>query len=123
MVVAAQVQHAVDDRFAQIVRVFGTDHDISKLPRSDGRARFVDGKGQHVGGPVVSSVGAIELTHALPVDKGDRQMALAHPRGRERGECRLSQLGRSVDEVELDYQPCWRLGGRSAGACFSANSL
>jgi hypothetical protein len=103
--------------------VLGTDHHIPQLSRADGRARFVDGKGQHVGRPVVCPLAAIELTHALPVDKGDGQMALAHPRGREGGERRLSQLGRSVDEVELDYQPCWRLGGRSAGACFSAYSL
>jgi hypothetical protein len=123
VVVAAQVQHAVDDGLAQILCVLGTDHDISQLSRADGRARFVDGEGEHVGGLVACSVAAVEIADALPVDKGDRQMPLAHPGGGEGGEGGLSQLGRSVDEIELDYQPCWRLGGRSAGACFSAYSL
>jgi hypothetical protein len=50
-------------------------------------------------------------------------VALLDAGRRQRGERGIAELGRSVDEVELDYQTCWRIGGRKAGACFSAYSL
>ena len=123
MVVAAQMQHAVDDGLAQITRLLGTDHHVSQLPRANGRARLVDGKGQHVRGRVASPVAAVQLGDAFGVDEGDRQMAVVYSRGRQGGERDAAQLGGRVDEIELDYQTCRRIGGRSAGACFSAYSL
>ena len=123
MVVAAQVQDAVDDGLAQITRVLGTDHHVSQLARANGEARLVDGKGQHVRGRVASPVAAIELRDAFGVDEGDRQMAVVDSSGRQGGERDRAQVGGRAYEIELDYQTCRRIGGRSAGACFSAYSL
>ena len=52
-----------------------------------------------------------------------RSVALAHPGRVQGGERGGAQLGRGIDEVELDYQTCWRIGGRRAGVCCSAYSL
>jgi hypothetical protein len=123
VVVTTQVQHAVDNGLAQIVGVLGTDHHIAQLARTHGGARLVDRKGQHVRGSVACPVAAVELANASLVDEGDRQVPVLDPRRCQRGERGIAQLGRSVDEIELDYQTCRRIGGRRAGACFSAYSL
>jgi hypothetical protein len=103
--------------------VLGTDHDVSQLARADSGGRGVHWKRQHVGGSIAAAVLPVELADALRVHEGDGEVALVHAGRRQRGKGRSSELGRSVDEVELDYQTCWRLGGRSGGACFSAYSL
>jgi hypothetical protein len=123
VVVTAQVQHAMDNGLAQIVGVLGTDHHIAQLAWAHGGARLVDRKGQHVSRSVACPVAAVELANAPLVDEGDRQMPLPDARRGERGERWIAQRGRSVDEIELDYQTCRRIGGRRAGACFSAYSL
>ncbi len=57
---AEQVQHAVDDRLAQVLRVRGADHDVAELARAGGgrRARAVDRERQHVGRPGLCRGGA-----------------------------------------------------------------
>jgi hypothetical protein len=123
VVVAAQVQHAVHHGLAQVVAVLGTDHDVPQLSRAQRRSGFIDGEGEHVCGLVACSVLAVEPADAPGVDERNGQVALLDAgrcRGGKRG---CAQLGRRVDEIELDDQTCWRIGGRRAGACCSAYSL
>ena len=120
MVVAAQVQHAVDDRRAQVLGVLGADHDVAQLARSSGPCGLIDRKGEHVGGAVAAPVLAVERADPPGVDELDREMAVRDACGRKRGERGAAQLGGCL---ELDQPCCWRRGARSAGACFSAYSL
>ena len=54
VVVAAQVEHAVDDGLDQVLGVLGADHDVAELARPGGGAGLVDREREHVGGLVAS---------------------------------------------------------------------
>ena len=127
VVVAAQVQHAVDDRLGQVLGVLWADHDVSKLARPGGGTGLVDREGQHVRGPVDAAVLAVQLEHPARRHELDRQVPVLDARRREGRERGPAQLVGHVDEVDFDQvgQPCWRraCASRSAGACFSAYSL
>ena len=84
MVVARQVQHAVDDSLDQILRVLGTDDDVAELARPRDGLVLVDRERQDVGGRVLAAVVAVELTNAVLAAELDRQVAVADARGRER---------------------------------------
>jgi hypothetical protein len=74
VVVAAQVQHAVDDGLLDVGGVLGTDHHVAQLARANRRARPVDGKREDVGGLVLAAVVAVQLADPLLAYQLDRQV-------------------------------------------------
>jgi hypothetical protein len=113
----------VHGRFTQVLGVLRADHDVSELAGAGRRPGGVDGEGQDVGDRVASAVVAVELPDPLRADQLDGQMPVLD-RGRgQGGQDWRTQLVRGPDEVELDQPCCWRRGGRSAGAWFSAYLL
>lgn len=120
VVVATQVQHTVHHGLTQVLAVLGADHHVPQLSRALHRSGFIDGEGEHVCGRVASSVLAVEPADALGAHESNGQVALLDAGRCHGGKRGGAQLGRRVDEIELDDQTCWRIGGRRAGACFSA---
>jgi hypothetical protein len=106
VVIAAQVEHAVNDRLGEILGVLRADHDVSELARTAGGAAFVDREGQHVRGQVATAVLAIEPADAVLVDELDRQVAFVDSGRGKRGERRSPQLLGRVDELYLDQLCC-----------------
>ena len=104
MVVSAEVEQAVHHRLAQVLRLVGTDHHVTQLPGSGGLRRSVDGKGQHIGGPVEPAVVAVQLAYSLLSDQSHGHVPVLDPGRRERGERGPAQRLRGVDELELDQE-------------------
>ena len=127
---AAQVQHAVDDRLAQVLGVLRADHDVAELARPGRRAALVDREGEHVGRLVAAAVLAVERRGSRSASTSSTaRWPSSTPGGGERGERRRrrSSLGR-VDELDLDHgrpaaSPAGAAPGAAAGACCSACSL
>jgi hypothetical protein len=69
---------------------------------------LVHRKGEHVGGLVDVTVNPVQLLDSLRVDQRDRQVAVVDARALECRERGGPELGRRVDELELD-QVCCRL--------------
>ena len=61
MIVAAEVEDAVDDGLGDVVAALGADDDVAELARARGRAGFVEGERENVGGLVEAAVLAVEL--------------------------------------------------------------
>jgi hypothetical protein len=100
MVVAAEVQHAVDDRFAQVAALLGADHHVPQLTRPSRRFGAVDREGQDVGGLVETAMLAIQLPDPVRVGNLDSEMALLHIRDLESRGDRIAQLRRHIGEIE-----------------------
>ena len=116
VVVAAEVEDAVDGGLGHVAAVLGADRDVAELARAGDRAGAVDREGEHVGRLVLAAVLAVELADPLRVDDLDRQVAVLHPGRRERRLDRPAQLLRDVAEVEaqdLGVGPCSDRAARS----------
>ena len=101
VVVAAEVEDAVDRRLGQVGGVLGADHHVAQLARAGDRSGPVDREREHVGRLVEPAVLAVELADPLA-------RRPARPRGAprrrrppaERRGGRRPQLGRDVREVD-----------------------
>jgi hypothetical protein len=107
MVVAAKVEHAVDDGLGQILGVLRTDHDVSELARTERLARLVDREREHVRGTVDAAVLAVDALDLAGVDERDCQVAFGNARRLERRAGGLLVLRRPV-YLDLDGQACRR---------------
>jgi hypothetical protein len=99
------------------------DHDVAELARPARRPRFVDGKGEDVGGAVDRTVPTIERLDLGGTDERDREMEVAVYSGglerRRRGRLEARRWLRRVDDLDLDQA----LLRRRSGACDSAYLL
>ena len=84
MVVAAEVQDAVDDGLDQVAAVLGADDDVAELARAGDGSRLVDRERQDVGRRVAAAVLAVELADPLFVDELDRDVAVLDAGRRKR---------------------------------------
>ena len=131
---AAQVQHAVHDRLAQVLGVLGADHHVAELGRP-----AVDREGEDVGGLVADRCSRLSA-RIRPVDQRDGQVPVLDParrQGRTAGARSSSGASRGRDRSGAGFRAAAsspprsvlysislllaRL--RSSGACFSAYSL
>ena len=115
VVVARQVQHAVDGRLDQVLGVRRADHDVAELARAGGRAGAVDRERQHVGRRVDAAMLAVQLPDPL------RRRRARRSGGRPRSpppRSAASAAGRSVGRaLELDHRSAGGFGplvGRGA---------
>jgi len=126
VVVAAEVQYAVDDGLGQVLGLLRADHDVAKLARSDGRPVAVDREREDVGRAVTIAVIAVELVDLSLADEGDRQVQLSvDPSRRQRGASGRAETRRglrSVDDLDLDQALLRDCELRSSGAWDSAYS-
>ncbi len=99
MVIAAEVQDAVDRSLGEVGGVLGADHDVAQLARTGDRAGTVDWKREHVGGPVAIAVLAVELADPLRADELDREVTVLHPGRAQRRLDRRAKLHRDIGEV------------------------
>jgi hypothetical protein len=76
VVIAAQVEHAVNHGLDQIVCVLRADHDVTQFSRPRGGARLVDWKGQYVGREIATPVVSVQLRDAPLVDELDGEVAV-----------------------------------------------
>jgi hypothetical protein len=106
VVVAAEVQDAVDDGLDEVLGVLRADNDVAELARFGGRPAAVDRERQHVGRPVAIAVLAVERVDLGRADEGDRQVQVAvdarrcQRSARSRVEARRGR--RRVDDLDLD---------------------
>jgi len=127
---ARQVQCAVDDGRAQVLRLLRADHDVAELAWSRRGTALVDRKRKDIGRLVAATVLAVELANARGIDQLDRNVAFLDPRRGERQRAQPLGLlgyeapGCAVQSDDVDVDQRWpyarlRLAGRSSGACFS----
>jgi hypothetical protein len=83
VVVAGQVQHAVDDGLDQVLGVLGADDDIAELAWPGRRLVLVDRERQNVSRLVLAAVVAVQLLDAPLVDQLDREVAVGYAGGLE----------------------------------------
>ena len=122
MVVAAQVQHAVDHGLLQIGRLRRADHHVAELARARRGADPVHREREHVGGPFIASVLMVQSGDLGGRDESDGEVPVGDAR---RGQRRASgNLEGPVppDDLYLD-QAFLRPAALSPGACLSAYSL
>src|SRR5262245_53362115 len=100
MVVATEVQDAVNGGLGDVIRMLRTDDDVAELARSSRRTGAIDREREHVGGRVASAVGAIELVDPVGVNQLHRQMPVADAGRRKRRPNSGLKLDRHVVEVE-----------------------
>jgi hypothetical protein len=104
VVVAAQVQHAVDHGLRHVLGVLGADHDVAQLARAEAFAGLVDGKREDVGRAVDPAVLAVEPVDLVRVDEGDRKVAVGDTGGVESGAGGALVLGPPAVYLDLDGQ-------------------
>ena len=100
MVVAAEVEDAVDRRLGDVGAPRRVDRDVAELARAGHGSEFVDREGEDVGRFVLAPVLAVELADPLGVDDLDREVAVVDPGGRQRRRDRVAQIRGDVGEVE-----------------------
>jgi hypothetical protein len=126
VVVAAEVQNAVDDSLGQVLGLLGADHDVAKLARAGGRPVAVDREREDVGRAVTIAVIAVELVDLSLADEGDRQVQLSVDLSRRQrganGRVEARRGVRRVDDLDLDQALLRDCELRNSGACDSAYS-
>ena len=105
VVVAAQVQHAVNRRLGEVGGVLGADHDVAQLAWAGDLVGAVDRKRQHVGGLVPAPVLAVQLADPARVHQLDREVAVLDAGGRERCQRGWGELVRHVGVVDQTTKP------------------
>jgi hypothetical protein len=117
VVVAAQVEHAVDDRFDHVSGVLGADDDVAQLARPRDRLVLVDRERQHVGRLILAAVLAVQRADALLSHQLDGQVAVLDAGRRQR------RLGRAPEArivcLDLDQREARRSSGAWRDACSS----
>jgi hypothetical protein len=99
VVVSAEVEYSVHDRFGEVASVLGADHDVAELARPGGKPALVDRKRQHVGGTVDPAVLAVELADPIRVDERDGEVPLLDSGRSERGEGGPAKQLRGIDQL------------------------
>jgi hypothetical protein len=122
VVVAAEMEHAVNHCLDQVLGALRADHHIAQFPRPRNRPSLIDREGEDIGRLIEPAVLAVQALDLVLAYQCQCQVPVADPSRGQRAERWTSQRFRGLDEVELD-QPCCRRASRSAGACFSAYSL
>ncbi len=100
VVVAAEVQNAVDRRPAQIGGLLGADDDVTELARAGDPLDAVDREREHVGRLVAAAVLAVQLADPVRRDQLDREVPLEHTRRAQGGPGRRPQLPGNVRQVQ-----------------------
>ncbi len=114
VVVAQQVQHAVDRGPHEVVGVLGADHHVAELARPGGAAVAVDREREHVGWRVDAAVLAVEArgsrradttaSATCPVDHADRA-SVSRPRAEAALALAGSTSGRGRSSVVDELRP------------------
>jgi hypothetical protein len=113
VVVAGEVEHAVDDGLDQVLGVLRADDDIAKLAWPGRRPILVDRERQDVGRLVLAAVVAVQLVDVLLVDELDRQVAIGYAGGlesrlRRAPEARVVCLDLDQREARRRRSDVWR---------------
>jgi hypothetical protein len=103
VVIAAEVEHAVDRGLDRVRAVLGADRDVAELARARGRTGAVEWKREDVGRRVPAAVLAVELLDPGGVDELDGEVAVLDPRRRQSGGDRVAEL--LGDVAEIDRHP------------------
>jgi hypothetical protein len=106
VVVAGQMENAVDHGLDQVLRVLRADDDVAQLARAGDGLVLVDREREDVGGLVLPAMLAVQLLDAGLVDELDREVAVADARRCER------RLGRAPEArvgcLDLDQRDARR---------------
>jgi hypothetical protein len=113
VVIAGQVQRAVDDGLDEVLGVVRADDDIAELAWPRRRPILVDRERQDVGRLVLAAVVAVQLLDALLVDQLDRQVAIGYAGGlesrlRRAPEARVVCLDLDQREARRRRSDVWR---------------
>jgi hypothetical protein len=100
VVVAAQMQDAVNGRLDHVSGVRCANNHVTKLARTGDALGAVDRKRKNVGGAVSSAVRAVQFPDPLGADQLDGEVTFTDvggPKGRANG---VAELSRNVGEVD-----------------------